>query len=98
MSKFECDLVADLLPRYIDKKCTKETADYIIGHIASCEDCRDMLEAMTSEIEGMVPEKTQRHKFRIGGGLKVLYIVLGYLAIVIVALIIFSYILVNGVM
>ena len=98
MSKFECELVADLLPRYIDQKCTKETADFITTHMADCEECREMFEAMNSEIDGIVSEKTQRRKFRIGGGLKVLFIVLGYLAIVIVALIIFSYILVNGVM
>lgn len=113
MSNFECELVADLLPRYIDKKCTKETNEFIKEHISSCEDCRELYEAMSSELYeamsselyetmsselvGVTGDNQRRRRFRIGGGLKVLLIVLGYLGIVVAGLIIFSYILINGV-
>ena len=98
MSNFECDLVADLLPRYIDKTCTKETMKFINEHIRSCDDCRELFEAMNSEIIGVTTNTPRRRHFRLSGGIKVLLIVLGYLGIVVIGLIIFSYILINGVL
>ncbi len=97
MSKFECELVADLLPRYIDKKCTKETTEFIEEHIKSCEECRELFEVMNTKIIGATEDKPAKRR-RLSGGIKVLLVVLGYLGIVIVALMIFSYILMNGVL
>ncbi|WP_051205670.1 zf-HC2 domain-containing protein [Butyrivibrio sp. FC2001] len=97
MSKFECELVADLLPRYIDKKCTQETTEFIEDHIKSCEECRELFEVMNTEIIGVTEDKPAKRR-RLSGGIKVLLVVLGYLGIVIVALMIFSYILMNGVL
>ena len=51
MSKFECNLVMDLLPIYADGKAGKETEDFIRLHMESCPECREMYEAMTKDID-----------------------------------------------
>ena len=52
---------------------------------------------MNTEIIGATKDKPAKRR-RLSGGIKVLLVVLGYLGIVIVALMIFSYILMNGVL
>ncbi len=54
MSKFECDLTADLLPVYMDGKAGAETAAFIKDHIKSCPQCRELHDAMAGEIR--IPE------------------------------------------
>ncbi|QFJ54058.1 zf-HC2 domain-containing protein [Pseudobutyrivibrio xylanivorans] len=96
MSKFECDLVADLLPIYIDGKASEATKEFIEEHIKTCQDCRDIYEAMTADMELSKPEKRKK-KFKIPSLLKILLVVLGYLVFVIVLIVIINYILMNGV-
>ena len=54
MSKFECDLTADLLPVYLDGKANPETVAYIQEHIKDCPQCRELFDAMAGEIK--IPE------------------------------------------
>ncbi len=50
MSEFECDLVRDLLPIYMDGKVSKESKEIVEKHIASCPECKEMYDAMSKEI------------------------------------------------
>ena len=97
MNSFECELVNDLLPGYIDKKTSNETNRFIEEHIKSCEDCRELYEAMVDEVVVENQPVPYKKKFRINSIGKMVLIVLGYLAVVIIGLIIYTYILVNGV-
>jgi len=97
MNKFECDLVTDLLPRYIDKKTSVESNQFIEEHIKSCQDCKEMYEAMIADVLVDVEQQPIIKRFRLNGIMKMALIVLGYLVVIILALILFSYILINGV-
>ncbi len=50
MSEFECDLVRDLLPIYMDGNASKESKEIVEKHIASCPECKEMYNAMSKEI------------------------------------------------
>ena len=50
MSEFECDLVKDLLPIYMDGKASKESEEIVKKNIASCPECKEMYDAMSKEI------------------------------------------------
>ena len=50
MSEFECDLVKDLLPIYMDGKASKESEEIVKKHSASCPECKEMYDAMSKEI------------------------------------------------
>ena len=97
MNNFECELVNDLLPEYIDKKTSDETNLFIEEHIKNCQACRDLYEAMAGEVVVENQPETPKKKFRINSIGKMVLIVLGYLVIVILGLVAFTYILVNGV-
>lgn len=97
MSNFECDLVADLLPIYIDGKASEASRKFIEEHIKTCQDCRDIYEAMTADMELPKPEKRKR-RFKIPTLLKIFLGVLGYPFFAIIVVIIISYILANGVL
>ena len=96
MSNIECDLVADLLPIYIDGKASEASRKFIEEHIKTCQDCRDIYEAMTADMELPKPEKRKR-RFKIPSLLKIFLGVLGYLFFAIIVVVIISYILANGV-
>ena len=97
MTKFECDLVADLLPRYIDKKTSEESNRFIEEHIRDCQDCKELYEAMVADVVVDVEQPPIKKRFRLNGIIKMALIVLGYLVVVLIALFLFSYILLNGV-
>jgi hypothetical protein len=97
MSKFECDLVADLLPIYIDGKASEATKEFIEEHIKTCQDCKAMYEAMTADMPVSALEKSKR-RFKLNPVIKIMLGVLGYLVVVILLAVIVTYILVNGVL
>lgn len=97
MSNIECDLVADLLPIYIDGKASEASKTFIEEHIKTCQDCRDIYEAMAADMELPKPEKRKR-RFKIPTLLKIFLGVLGYLFFAIIVVVIISYILANGVL
>lgn len=97
MSKFECELVNDLLPGYIDKKTSSETNQFIEEHFKTCQECKEMYEAMASDVVFEKQPETYKRKFRINSIGKMILIVLGYLAVVIIGLVVFTYIMTNGV-
>ena len=97
MTKFECNLVTDLLPRYIDKKTSEESNRFIEEHINDCQDCKELYEAMISDVAVDAKQPPIKRRFRLNGIMKMALIVLGYFVVIIIALFIFSYILLNGV-
>lgn len=49
--KNECYIVRDLLPSYIDQLCSKESSRFIEQHIATCEQCAELLNQMRVEFD-----------------------------------------------
>lgn len=97
MTKFECDLVAELLPRYIDKKTSVESNIFIEEHLKNCQDCKKLYEAMIADISVDTKKQPVKRHFRLNGIMKMALIVLGYFVVIIIILLLFSYIILNGV-
>jgi Putative zinc-finger len=49
--KNECYIVRDLLPSYIDQLCSEESSRFIEKHIATCEQCAELLNQMRVEFD-----------------------------------------------
>lgn len=41
--KYNCDLIKDLLPLYVDEICSDESKKIVEEHLDECLDCRDYL-------------------------------------------------------
>ena len=41
--KYECDMIADLLPLYKDGVCSPASIRAVEEHLTVCPDCRDLL-------------------------------------------------------
>lgn len=46
---YNCGIIDDLLPLYVDGACSEESKAAIEAHLASCKACREKLERMQSE-------------------------------------------------
>ena len=59
--KYECDLIEDLLPLYIDSACGKTSKQIVEEHLAECEKCSEMLKSYkdTEIDEDIVKEKQE---------------------------------------
>lgn len=44
-----CEIIKDLLPLYIDRCCSKETAREIENHLKMCQDCKALFDSMNSD-------------------------------------------------
>ena len=44
--KYDCDIISDLLPLYMDNACTSASAQAVEEHLAQCSVCTKMLEDM----------------------------------------------------
>ena len=42
MKKYECNIVQDLLPNYIEKLTSENTNEYITKHLSECEQCSNI--------------------------------------------------------
>ena len=47
--KYNCDLIRDLLPLYVDQACTKASAEAVEEHVFECGACAAMLGAMQTQ-------------------------------------------------
>ncbi len=45
----DCNVIADLIPLYIDSTCSHESAELVEEHIKTCEGCTKLLETMRAE-------------------------------------------------
>ena len=46
MKNKECDIIKDLLPSYVDNICSEASKGWIETHIAECDECRVVAEAL----------------------------------------------------
>lgn len=56
----ECDLIADLLPIYLDAATQEETNGFIEEHLAGCECCRKNYEWMKSSLPEVLKQEGGR--------------------------------------
>lgn len=78
----ECKIVQDLLPSYIEKLTSKDTNEYVEGHLKTCDNCTSVYNDMKAEIKVNTTSpkaeidymKKVRKKMRIAE--KLLYIIL----------------------
>ena len=42
MKKYDCDIIQDLLPNYIEKLTSENTKEYITKHLSECEKCSNI--------------------------------------------------------
>ncbi len=59
----KCPIVKDLLPLYIDELCSEQSAQFIEGHLKTCEHCdgiyKQMLEELDIQEEQLILERTK---------------------------------------
>lgn len=78
----DCKIVQDLLPSYIENLTSKDTSEYVEGHLKTCEDCTKVYNDMKSDlkVKSTTPKaeidymKKARKKMRIAE--KLVYIIL----------------------
>ena len=46
--QYECEMIADLLPLYIDGVCSPASKRAVEEHLAECPDCRNTLEKLNN--------------------------------------------------
>ena len=44
--KYDCDMICDLLPLYIDDACSEASAKAVEEHLAECESCTSLYNDM----------------------------------------------------
>lgn len=59
---YNCGIIDDLLPLYVDGACSEESKIVIEAHLSSCQVCRDKLERMKAEtvIPGMIKSSSEK--------------------------------------
>ena len=53
---FQCEVIKDLLPLYIDDVCSKESKKIIEEHLEICDSCKQYYNVMTSSNNNMISE------------------------------------------
>lgn len=62
--KYECDIVKDLMPLYIDDVLSENSKMFVKDHIDSCEACRKFYEKLSSEIKIPVSRETRKNDLK----------------------------------
>lgn len=60
--KLSCDVIQDLLPLYVDKACSGDSAGLVEEHMEECEVCKKVYDAMSAE--GKTEELVKSEAFR----------------------------------
>lgn len=58
--KYECDVVKDLMPLYIDDVLSENSKIFVKDHIDSCEACKKYYEKLSSEIKIPVSKESRK--------------------------------------
>ncbi|MEG2053822.1 MAG: zf-HC2 domain-containing protein, partial [Oscillospiraceae bacterium] len=61
MSKLNCDVIADLMPSYVDDICCDETKTLVDEHLAECEKCTEKITIMKNTI--IVADTANQNEF-----------------------------------
>ena len=62
--KYECDVVKDLMPLYIDDVLSENSKIFVKDHIDSCEVCRKYYEKLSSEIKIPVSRESRKNDLK----------------------------------
>lgn len=58
--KFDCNVIGDLLPLYMDEICSNESREIVAEHLNECRDCSALLQKMLrTEIETNLKSETE---------------------------------------
>ena len=55
MNDLKCTITQDLLPLYVDKVCSSDSAELVKNHLQSCTECKKIYDEMTADLEGELP-------------------------------------------
>ena len=89
-NRYDCNIILDLLPLSIEHMVSEETQQVIRAHMEECEDCRQIYEEMTKEIDIMAEtgkyKRTRKHRYKkkntvrmmIGGYLLLLLLIMAF--------------------
>lgn len=58
--KYECDIVKDLMPLYIDDLLSENSKTFVESHINSCESCKKYYEKLSSELKIPVSRESRK--------------------------------------
>lgn len=87
----KCDIVRDLIPMYIEKLCSDETASEVKAHIETCDECRALLdkqsENITPEIKNEAAQKEVQPFKKINRKMKKNKWLIAVMAVVITAIV-----------
>lgn len=95
MNKKDCKIVQDLLPNYIENLTKEETSKYIEEHIKECEECKELLDKMRTEIKSN-DEKRDLREVKYMKKFKNKIRILKFIILLIVLLLILAFILIIG--
>lgn len=56
MNEVKCTIIQDLLPLYVDKVCSEDSAELVKNHLHTCQNCKRLHDEMTAGIEAELPE------------------------------------------
>ena len=57
-----CEIVADLLPSYLEGECSEASRKLVEAHLEECVRCRDLAKAMQADFACMKEENDRREK------------------------------------
>lgn len=69
--KRDCKIVRDLLPNYVEKLTSEVTNEFIEKHIATCEECKRVIQDITDEVEVEEIDQDKEIKYLKGVNKKV---------------------------
>ncbi len=65
----DCNIIRDLIPLYIDDYCSEESKEAVKKHLESCDECKDLLNAMSekpevekAEVTHIIPSKIKERQ------------------------------------
>ena len=62
--KYECDIIKDLIPLYIDDVLSENSKIFVKDHIDSCESCRKYYEKLSSDVKIPVSRETRKYDLK----------------------------------
>lgn len=60
--QFECNVILDLLPLYLDGRTCDDTNDVVQEHLKECKECRKVYEEMAGELDFDLHQKVRSER------------------------------------
>ena len=62
--KYECDIVKDLIPLYIDDVLSENSKTFVKDHMDSCESCKKYYEKLSNEVKIPVSRESRKNDLK----------------------------------